>query len=103
MRILIIEDEQNNADRLMRLVHDIKPDAEELAQALDKVVTENISTTEAIAKILESVGKIHYRERFLIAFRDTYNVVPVSGLEEGDVIVAKGAGFVQEGETVYEH
>ena len=29
--------------------------------------------------------------------------VVVSGLEEGDVIVAKGAGFVQEGETVYEH
>ena len=78
MRILIIEDEQNNADRLMRLVHDIKPDDEELAQALDKVVTENISTTEAIAKILESVGKIYYRERFLIAFRDTYNVVLVS-------------------------
>lgn len=156
MRILIIEDEQNNADRLVRLVHDIKPDAEivavlannadvkdfflngnavpdviladiqlgdglsfeglksapqsvpvifttaydkyaiqafkfnsldyllkpidaeELAQALDKVVTENISTTEAITKLLESVGKIHYRERFLIAFRDTYNVVPVS-------------------------
>ncbi len=28
MKILIIEDEQNNADRLVRLIRTIKPDAE---------------------------------------------------------------------------
>ena len=31
MRILIIEDEQNSADRLVRLVKDIRPDAEIMA------------------------------------------------------------------------
>ena len=31
MKILIIEDEQNNADRLARLVTDIRPDAEIVA------------------------------------------------------------------------
>ena len=31
MRILIIEDEQNNAERLVRLVKDVRPDAEIVA------------------------------------------------------------------------
>ncbi len=169
MRILIIEDEQNNADRLVRLVKDIRPDdeivavlasnaevedffrqvdsvpdvilsdirlgdglsfvglksapqsvpvifttaydqyalqafkyngldyllkpvdAEELRQALDKVVVERSSTTtEDIRQLLASAGTIRYRERFLIAFRDTFHVVPVSemshvGISDGVV------------------
>ena len=169
MRILIIEDEQNNADRLVRLVKDIRPDAEivavmasnaevedffkqaenapdvilsdirlgdglsfvglksapqsvpvifttaydqyalqafkyngldyllkpidaeELRQALDKVVVERSSTTtEDIRQLLASAGSIRYRERFLIAFRDTFHVVPVSemshvGINDGIV------------------
>ena len=169
MRILIIEDEQNNADRLVRLVNDIRPDAEieavlasnaeveaffqhtdnapdvilsdirlgdglsfvglksapqsvpvifttaydqyalqafkyngldyllkpidaeELRQALDKVVVERSSTTmEDIRQLLASAGSIRYRERFLIAFRDTFHVVPVSemshvGISDGIV------------------
>lgn len=169
MRTLIIEDEQNNADRLVRLVKDIRPDAEimavlasnaevenffkqaenapdvilsdirlgdglsfvglksapqsvpvifttaydqyalqafryngldyllkpvdaeELRHALDKVVVERSSTTtEDIRQLLASVGSIRYRERFLIAFRDTFHVVPVSemnhvGISDGIV------------------
>ena len=169
MRILIIEDEQNNADRLVRLVNDIRPDAEivavlasnaeveaffrhandapdvilsdirlgdglsfvglksapqsvpvifttaydqyalqafkyngldyllkpidaeELRQALDKVVVERSSTTtEDIRQLLASAGSIRYRERFLITFRDTFHVVPVSemshvGISDGIV------------------
>ena len=169
MRILIIEDEQNNADRLVRLVKDIRPDAEimavlasnaevedffkqaenapdvilsdirlgdglsfvglksapqsvpvifttaydqyalqafkyngldyllkpidaeELRRALDKVVVERSSTTtEDIRQLLASAGSIRYRERFLIAFRDTFHVVPVSemshvGINDGIV------------------
>lgn len=167
MRILIIEDEQNNANRLVRLLHEvchegevvsvltsnaevksyfeediIKPDviladiqlgdglsfdglksapasipvifttaydqyaiqafkfnsidyllkpidSEELHQALQKVAEdcyskteENqikyLSTTDAIARLLEQVSSILYRERFLIAYRDNYIVVPVT-------------------------
>ena len=170
MRILIIEDEQNNADRLVRLVNDIRPDAEivavlasnaevedffhqavnapdvilsdirlgdglsfvglksapqsvpvifttaydqyalqafkyngldyllkpidaeELRKALDKVVVERSSTTtEDIRQLLASAaGSIRYRERFLISFRDTFHVVPVSemshvGISDGIV------------------
>lgn len=169
MKILIIEDEQNNADRLVRLVNDISPDAEivavlasnaeveaffqqtykapdvilsdirlgdgvsfvglkhapqsvpvifttaydqyalqafkyngldyllkpidaeELRKALDKVVVEHSNTTtEDIRQLLASAGSIRYRERFLIAFRDTFHVVPVSemshvGISDGIV------------------
>jgi len=169
MRTLIIEDEQNNADRLVRLVKDLRPDAEimavlasnaevenffkqaenapdvilsdirlgdglsfvglksapqsvpvifttaydqyalqafkyngldyllkpvdaeELRHALDKVVVERSSTTtEDIRQLLASVGSIRYRERFLIAFRDTFHVMPVSemshvGISDGIV------------------
>ena len=168
MRTLIIEDEQNNADRLVRLVKDIRPDAEimavlasnaevenffkqaenapdvilsdirlgdglsfvglksapqlvpvifttaydqyalqafkyngldyllkpidaeELRQALDKVVVEHTTTTEDIRQLLASVGSIRYRERFLIAFRDTFHVVSVGemnhvGISDGIV------------------
>ena len=169
MKLLIIEDEQNNADRLVRLVNDIRPDAqivavlasnaeveaffrqandapdvilsdirlgdglsfvglksapqsvpvifttaydqyalqafkyngldyllkpidaEELRQALNKVVVERSSTTtEDIRQLLASAGSIRYRERFLIAFRDTFHVVPVSemshvGISDGIV------------------
>ena len=169
MKILIIEDEQNNADRLVRLVNDIRPDAEivavltsnaevetffcqandapdvilsdirlgdglsfvglksapqsvpvifttaydqyalqafkyngldyllkpidaeELRQALDKVIVEHSSTTtEDIRQLLASAGSIRYRERFLIAFRDTFHVVSVSemshvGISDGIV------------------
>ncbi|MBR4786549.1 MAG: response regulator transcription factor [Bacteroidales bacterium] len=168
MKLLIIEDEQNNADRLVRLVNDIRPDAEivavlasnaeveaffhqadnapdvilsdirlgdglsfvglksapqsvpvifttaydqyalqafkyngldyllkpidaeELRQALDKVVVERTTTTEDIRQLLASAGSIRYRERFLISFRDTFHVVPVSemshvGISDGIV------------------
>ena len=169
MRILIIEDEQNSADRLVRLVNEVCPDAEimavlasnaevenffkqaenvpdvilsdirlgdglsfvglksapqsvpvifttaydqyalqafkyngldyllkpidaeELRQALDKVVVEHSSTTtEDIRQLLASAGSIRYRERFLISFRDTFHVVPVSemshvGISDGIV------------------
>lgn len=169
MRILIIEDEQNSADRLVRLVNEVCPDAEimavlasnaevedffrqadsvpdvilsdirlgdglsfvglksapqsvpvifttaydqyalqafkyngldyllkpidaeELRKALDKVVVEHSSTTtEDIRQLLASAGSIRYRERFLIAFRDTFHVVPVSemshvGISDGIV------------------
>lgn len=166
MKLLIIEDEQNNADRLVRLVKDIRSDAEimavltsnaevqaffkqevstpdvilsdiqlgdglsfeglksapqsvpvifttaydqyalqafkyngldyllkpidteELCKALDKVVVENTSTTEDLRQLLASVGSIRYRERFLIAFRDTFHVVPVS--EMSHVAISDG-------------
>ena len=168
MKILIIEDEQNNADRLVRLVKDIRPDAEivsvmasnaevedffkqaenapdvilsdirlgdglsfvglksapqsapvifttaydqyalqafkyngldyllkpvdaeELRRALDKVVVERTTTTEDIRELLASAGTIRYRERFLIAFRDTFHMVPVS--EMSHVGISDGSG-----------
>lgn len=50
------------------------------------------STTDAIAQLLESVKHqtIRYRERFLISYRDTYTVIPVSevshiGIKDGVV------------------
>lgn len=163
MRILIIEDEQNNADRLVRLVNDIRPDAEivavlasnaeveaffrqtndapdvilsdirlgdglsfvglksaphsspvifttaydqyalqafkyngldyllkpidaeELHKALDKVVMERTTTMEDIRQLLASAGSIRYRERFLITFRDTFHVVPVSEMSHVEI------------------
>ena len=163
MRILIIEDEQNNADRLVRLVNDIRPDAEivaaltsnaeveaffhqadnvpdvilsdirlgdglsfvglksaphsapvifttaydqyalqafkyngldyllkpidaeELRKALDKVVMERTTTMEDIRQLLASAGSIRYRERFLITFRDTFHVVPVSEMSHVEI------------------
>lgn len=158
MKILIIEDEQNNADRLVRLIRTIKPDAEiadvlssneeikqffehetvlpdvifadiqlgdglsfeglklapqsvpvvfttaydkyaiqafkfnsldyllkpidfdELRLALLKVEKKTVATLEAVSHLLETVGGIRYRERFLIARRDTFNVVFVNEL-----------------------
>lgn len=167
MRILIIEDEQNNANRLVRLLNEVCPEGEviavlssnaevisffkddftmpdviladiqlgdglsfeglksvpvsipvifttaydqyavqafkfnsidyllkpiapeDLRQALQKVAENHFmlvndnkiqypSSTDAIIRLLEQVSSIRYRERFLITYRDTYIVVPVS-------------------------
>ena len=179
MRILIIEDEQNNANRLVRLLHEVSPELEvivvltsnaevrsffksdftmpdviladiqlgdglsfdglknapasipiifttaydqyavqafkynsidyllkpivpeELDKALQKVADDyssktegnqikHLSTTDVIARLLEQVSTIRYRERFLISYRDTFIVVPVSetshiGIKDGVV------------------
>ena len=79
----------NSIDYLLKPV-----DAEELKMALEKV-KETLyypSTTDAIAQLLASVKNqnIHYRERFLISYRDTFTVVPANevshiGIKDGVV------------------
>jgi len=64
----------NSIDYLLKPI-----DVEELHAALAKV--KQLSTTDAIAQLLESVKShnIHYRERFLIPYRsDEYLIIPVS-------------------------
>ncbi len=67
----------NSIDYLLKPI-----DSEELHTALAKVKPiVNVSTTDAIAQILESIKsqKIHYRERFLIPHRaDEFLIIPVS-------------------------
>ena len=79
------------AFRFNSLDYLLKPiDADELHAALDKVkpivnsqlsIVNSVSTTDAIAQLLESVKSqsIRYRERFLIPHRsDEYLIIPVS-------------------------
>ena len=68
----------NSIDYLLKPI-----DSEELHVALAKVkpIVNSVSTTDAIAQLLESVKSqtIHYRERFLIPHRaDEYLIIPVS-------------------------
>ena len=67
----------NSIDYLLKPI-----DSEELHTALAKVKPiVNVSTTDAIAQILESIKSqnIHYRERFLIPHRaDEFLIIPVS-------------------------
>ena len=74
----------NSIDYLLKPI-----DVDELRGALAKVAgsasqleadvpAKNISTTDAIARLLEQAGVVRYRERFLISYRDSYLVVPVS-------------------------
>ncbi len=68
----------NSIDYLMKPI-----DNEELRAALEKVkpIVSSVSTTDAIAQLLESVKShnIRYRERFLIPNRaDEYLIIPVS-------------------------
>lgn len=58
----------------------------------DKVYVYKIVDGKTVSTIIEVAAQNNGKE-----------YVVVGGLEEGDVIIAKGAGFVQEGETVYEH
>ena len=70
------------AFRFNSLDYLLKPiDNEELHTALTKVKPSTVSTTDAIAKLLESVKSqtIRYRERFLIPHRgDEFLIIPVS-------------------------
>ena len=66
----------NSIDYLLKPI-----DSEELHAALDKVKPSAASTTNTIAKLLESVKSqtIRYRERFLIPHRaDEFLIIPVS-------------------------
>ena len=66
----------NSIDYLLKPV-----DSEELHAALAKVKPSQLSTTETIAQLLESVKSqtIRYRERFLIPHRaDEFLIIPVS-------------------------
>ena len=68
----------NSIDYLLKPI-----DSEELHTALAKVkpIVNSVSTTDAIAQILESIKSqnIHYRERFLIPHRaDEFLIIPVS-------------------------
>jgi two-component system LytT family response regulator len=66
----------NSIDYLLKPI-----DSEELHAALAKVKPNALSTTDAIAKLLESVKSqtIRYRERFLIPHRaDEFLIIPVS-------------------------
>ena len=68
----------NSIDYLLKPI-----DSEELYVALAKVkpIVNTVSTTDAIAQLLESVKShtIHYRERFLIPHRaDEFLIIPVS-------------------------
>ena len=68
----------NSIDYLLKPI-----DSEELHAALAKVkpIVNSLSTTDAIAQLLESVKSqtIHYRERFLIPHRaDEFLIIPVS-------------------------
>ena len=66
----------NSIDYLLKPI-----DSEELHAALKKVKPSAASTTDAIAKLLESVKSqtIRYRERFLIPHRaDEFLIIPVS-------------------------
>ena len=71
----------NSIDYLLKPI-----DSEELHAALEKVqptMVNGLSTTDAIAQLLESVKNqlIRYRERFLIPHRaDEYLIIPVSNV-----------------------
>lgn len=71
----------NSIDYLLKPI-----DSEELHAALEKVqptMVNGLSTTDAIAQLLESVKKqsIRYRERFLIPHRaDEFLIIPVSNV-----------------------
>ncbi len=68
----------NSIDYLLKPI-----DSEELHAALAKVKPIAVSTTNAIAQLLESVKSqnIRYRERFLIPYRtDEYLIIPVSDM-----------------------
>lgn len=68
----------NSIDYLLKPI-----DIEELRAALAKVKSSAVSTTDAIAQLVESVKSqnIRYRERFLIPHRaDEYLIIPVSNV-----------------------
>lgn len=71
----------NSIDYLLKLI-----DSEELHAALERVqptMVNGLSTTDAIAQLLESVKNqsIRYRERFLIPHRaDEFLIIPVSNV-----------------------
>jgi two-component system LytT family response regulator len=76
----------NSIDYLLKPI-----DSEELHAALDKAKPSAASTTDAIAKLLESVKSqsIRYRERFLIPHRaDEFLIIPVSDVSH--IIIRDG-------------
>ena len=76
----------NSIDYLLKPV-----DSEELRAALAKVKPSQLSTTETIAQLLESVKSqtIRYRERFLIPHRaDEFLIIPVSDVSH--IIIRDG-------------
>ena len=76
----------NSIDYLLKPI-----DSEELYAALDKAKPSVASTTDAIAKLLESVKSqsIRYRERFLIPHRaDEFLIIPVSDVSH--IIIRDG-------------
>lgn len=98
-----------NAFRYNGIAYLMKPiDKEELRQAVLKIQSQisdsqspisSPSTTDQLYALLSNLseGGMHYRERFLISFRDELKVIPVSlvshiGLVEGDIFLYTTTG-----------